>query len=263
MRIEPLSTANLREGIFCGGKNPNGELMFSQMEAWLQGDMLRGQVAYTDSGDVAGFVLYYPIERAPLEFEGEGFYMVQCLLVKPAFELQGFGSGLIAAAMRDASEYGAVGLAAQGFSPEAGDVYGPVPGSFFERMGMHVVESRGHSSLYFSRIKPGGRQPAFMNTQFKPPAAKDRLRVDILDCRNCYSAVRNVQVAKKVLDDLGDAVEVHVHDQNSRSAVVDKGMATGVFIDGNLTFFGRVTRPADIMSAFEAAMAAKRMRTDR
>ncbi len=72
MRIEQLSVENLREGVFCAKGKPHGEDMYRQLEAWLDGAMLRGQVARTDDGQPAGFVLYYPIEQAPLDVEGSG-----------------------------------------------------------------------------------------------------------------------------------------------------------------------------------------------
>jgi len=257
VRIEPLSIENLREGFFCPGDDPRGEKVYEQMQAWLAGDVLRGRVAYSDSDQVAGFVLYYPIEQAPVDFEGEDFYMVQCVLVKPEFAGQGIASALIAEALKDAAEHGAAGLAAEARPIHDAEKGSPMA-ALYEQLGMKLVESRGDRVLYFTRLRENAREPSFAKQRFRPPPGEQKVRVDILDCRRCYTASRNADVVQEVLRELGDQVEVHIHDQNSRQAVLDKGMSTGVFIDGALTFFKPIIDPEDVMTALEAALVARR-----
>src|SRR5690349_7281205 len=100
--IEPLSTENLRDGIFCPHGEPTGESMYEQLDAWLSGEMLRGQVARNELDGFDGFILYYPVEAAPIEVLGEGFYVIQCVFVRPEAVGMGVGSMLVDAAIQDA-----------------------------------------------------------------------------------------------------------------------------------------------------------------
>lgn len=265
MKIEKLNTDNLRGGVFCAHGKPKSEEMYDQMEAWLDGNLLRGQIARADNGDVAGFVLYYPIEEAPLDVEGEGLYMVQCVYVKPEYQKAGAGKALVEAAMADARKNGATGLAAEGFSDRINTGFEYKPGAFFAHMGMTATDTRGQGTLYYVGFNAEAEPPRYLEPDFKPkPHMEPRIKVDILDCRRCYTFVHNRNLVETVLAQVGeDKVTLEVHDQNDRAAILDKGMSTGVFIDGKLTFFDGPISEDDIMNAIEIAYNARLRSTDR
>ncbi len=263
MKIERLSVENLREGVYCPRGLRRSEEVYTQLEAWIDGNLLHGQIARADSGESIGFIIYGPIERMPMEIEGGSLYMVQCLFVKPEYQGREVGRMLIETALADAVERGASGLAAQGRSapPEGEADY--LPGSFFVHIGMMAGDSRGSASLYYIGKGEAVDPPKYMDPSFRPPQDETRVRVDILDCRLCYTAVSNREVVKQVAEGIGNGVKVVVHDQNSREAVVDKGMSTGVFIDGKLTFLEGHVSEKDVWNAIHVALAARREHVDR
>ena len=264
MKIERLSVDNLREGVYCPRGLKRSEENYAQLEAWLDGSILRGQIARDDSGEPVGFILYYPIERVPMEVDGSGLHMVQCLFVKPEFQDQGVGRALVESAMSDAMESGALGLAAQAHHMEPTDRTDYLPASFFEHLGMAPGESRGSTTLYYKSFGKSASPPRYLDPSFQPPPDETRIRIDILDCRRCYTAVTNRGIVEQVAQTLKDhEVKVVVHDQNTRPAVLDKGMSSGVFIDGKLTFFDGPITEEDVWNAIRVASSARGLRVDR
>lgn len=264
MVIEALSVENLREGIFCGGGRPREGEMYAQLEAWLEGNMLRGQIAREDDGVVSGFVLYYPIEHAPLDVTGEGLYMVQCVTVRPEFRGRGVGKALVESALSDARENGASGLAVEAFRGEkrGGSEY--MPATFFGHMGLEPGVSRGSATLYYKRLLKEAPEPAYLDLRFSAPPERNVVRIDVFDCRRCYTKVHNRSVVEAVAESVGSGrVKLVVHNQNSREAVLDKGMSSGVFVDGKLTFFKGPISEEDVMNAIEVAESARERLIDR
>ena len=265
MRIERLSTENLREGIFCARGRKHGEEMYVQLEAWLKGELLRGQIARAEDGEVAGFILYYPIEDAPLDFDGEGVYVVQCLFVKPKFQNGGIGKALIETALADAKAAGGTGIAAEGFHPHDGPDSGVMPGGFFGHVGMTPGESRGSGTLYYVSFNNASDPPRYLAPEeIEIPRATPRLKIDVLDCRRCHLAIDKRDLIEAVIDGVGaEKIDLEVHDTTSRETILDKGMSSGVFIDGKLTFFGMPLTEEDVWRAIEVAMSAREQATDR
>lgn len=263
MKIEELNVDNLREGIFCPHGSGHAEEMYGQMQAWIEGDCLRGRVARSDDGQAIGFILYYPVERAPLDIEGEGVYVVQCLYVKPEHQNRGVGKALIEAALANARVSGATGFAMEGFREQKMGAFSYVPGTFLQHMGMTAGESRGPMTLYYVEFQEDAMPPQYMTPRYEPPEDQARVRVDIFDCRKCYVGISNREVVKTVMEQLGDEVSVEVHDQNTREAVVDKGMSSGVFIGRMLTYFTGPISEDDVWTAINAAKQARDRATDR
>ena len=54
MKIEQLSMDNLREGVFCPAGTQFSHEWHGQLEAWLDGGMLKGQIARDDDGEAVG-----------------------------------------------------------------------------------------------------------------------------------------------------------------------------------------------------------------
>lgn len=263
MRIERLSTENLREGVFCASGLPDAEGWYQQLEAWLDGNLLRGQFARDEDGTVMGFVLYLNLERAPVEIEGPGYYMMQCLYVRPQYQGQGVGKALIEAALADARNCGAAGFVCEGFRAGPGGPKEFLPETFFQHRSMPSSDSRGLATLYYTVFTSSAPIPRYAPVKFKP-AREDRVRVDILDCRRCYHNVRARSVVESVLQQVdSEQVSVHWHDQSTREAVLDKGMSSGVFVDGRLTFFQGPVSEEDVLHALEVAIEARVHSTDR
>lgn len=263
MRVERLSVQNLREGVLCAKGKSYNEEYYQQLEAWLGGDQLKGHIARADNGDPAGFILYYPIEYAPLDVEGDGIYMVQCLYVKPEYQDTGIGTTLIKSAMTDAEGAGAKGLAVEGYDSDHAGGPGHATRDIYEEVGMSAVGSRGTGTLYFTALRKDAQPPRYLEPKFNPQPSQTRIRVDILDCRNCYERVSNRNVVQWVLEKAAlPNVEVVVHDQSTREAILDKGMSSGVFVDGRLTFFRGPVTEDDVWSAIEVAMSARELSTD-
>ena len=263
MKIERLSTDNLREGIFCPNNKNISDDVHDEFSAWIEGNQLRGQIARDDDGEVVGYVLYYPIEYAPIPVAGEGLYMVQCLLIKPGYENRGIGRALIESALDDAKNNDALGLAVEGFKYDEGNDNDRMPASFFEHIGMQPGESRETGTIYYLAFNQKMQPPQYTDCSFTPLPGHTRVRIDILDCRKCFTSIANHETVIAAIERTNADVEVHVHDQSSREAVLDKGMSSGIFIDGKLTFFRGPIEEEDVLNAIEIAYKARKQATDR
>jgi hypothetical protein len=263
MRIEQLRMDNLREGIHCGAGMPFADEWYGQLEAWLDGGMLRGQIARTDDGEAVGFVLYYPIEKVPMEIDGDGLYMVQCLQVKPPHDKGTVARLLIESAIADARESGATGIVTEGLAKRE-PLHDHVTATLLESLGLIKGQSRGFATIYYLVFEAGVEEPRYMPAQFVPPEGRSKLRVDIMDCRLCYVGIHNRQTVMQVVErSASDRAEVVVHDQNTREAVLDKGYSSGVFIDGKLTYFRGPVTEDEVMQAIEIAESAREREIDR
>lgn len=263
MRIEMLSTDNLREGVFCASGLPDADEWYGQLEAWLDGKVLRGQFARGDDGTVLGFVLYLDLEKAPVEIQGDGYYMMQCLYVRPEHQLQGVGKALIESALSDAQRCGAAGFVCEGFRPAPNGPREFLPETFFQHRRMPTGDTRGPATLYYTVFREDAPRPKYAPINFKP-SKTERIRLDILDCSRCYHNVRNRSIVDKVLSEIEKkGVEVHRHNQSTRETVLDKGMSSGVFVDGKLTFFQGPVSEEDILHALEVATEARAKASDR
>ncbi len=263
LRIERLTVDNLREGVLCRHSEDIDE-MYDQLAAWLKRESLRGQVARDDGGEVAGFILYYPVEEAPLDVEGEGLYVAQCMFVKPHLRKNGIGRALVESAVDDARAQGASGFAVEGFKGRYCGRFEYMPASFFEHLGMTAGESRGAGTLYFKGLIENARPPRYLRPQTKMVRDGAKVRVDILDCGRCYEWTTSRKLMELAIKKIGgEGIEVVVHDQNSREAIVDKGMSSGVFVDGKLTFFSGPITEDDVVNAINVAAAAREKRMDR
>ncbi len=263
MKIEPLSVENLRDGIFCAKGKRHGEEMYQELEAWVRGDILRGQVARSEDGRPVGFILYYPIEEAPMDILGEGLYVVQCVHVMPEFQNRGIGRALIETALSDARNSGASGMAVEGFRQQRPGRFEYLPGSFFQHIGLSEAETRGSATLYYVSFDQPANVPRYMPPAMVQPREHFRVRIDLFDCRMCYKYMDKTSVVKAMAESAGDKVELVVHDQNSREAVVDKGMSSGMFVNGGLTYFRGPVTEEDVMTAIEVAQAARERDVDR
>jgi len=258
MIIDTLVVDNLREGIFCAKGKPHGEEMYSQLEAWLRGDMLRGRIARLENGEMAGFIIYYPIENAPLDISGEGLYVVQCVHVKAQYRNSGIGRALIESALSDARENGATGLAVEGFRPQRDGSFPYLPGSFFQHMGLVPAESRGSATIYYMSFDKNTSPPTYLQPRPSTVNEKYRVRIDLFDCHKCYINIDGRSVVEVVAEKIGkNRVELVVHDQNNRKAILDKGMSSGMIVDGTLTYFQGPITEDDVMTAIEVAESAK------
>lgn len=255
MRIEPLSTANLKDGVYCAAERPDGTEIYDTLEVWLESNMLRGLVARDDSGEVAGFVLYYPIESAPLDVEGEGLYMVQCLFVKPEYQGKGAGRLLIEGAVSDARANGASGLAVEGYKKRTQLGYDFMPGAFFSHLGMIEGQSRDQGTLYYVNFDNSTNQPRYSSDIPK-------VKIDILDCRRCYVGISDRKVIDVIMETESPKQGINARKEDAEQAKTDKDMSSGVFIDGKLTFFGSMSEE-DVLNAIDAADSARNKFMDR
>lgn len=237
MRLEALSSRNLRQGVFCA-RGEAGQTMLDRLEEWLKEGILRGQVAFSDQGEAIGFILYYPIETAPMDVAGENFYAIQCVYVRPDQGKKGIGQKLVEAAVKDAQAQAVGGLAVEGFSFPSQGGFEFMPKAFFLDVGFKKVASRGPASLLFRAVRPGAKPPSYLKGAFQPPRGAKRLRLDLLNCERCWVGISNSDIVRRLARSYGDRVEVHEHDQNTRPAVLEKGLAVGIFLDGENVFLG-------------------------
>jgi hypothetical protein len=175
----------------------------------------------------------------------------------------GVGKALLEAAMQDARGHGAKGVAVTAYTNGNNVDFGHMPSSFYRKMGFSEVGQRGAATLLFAKFEQNAPIPAFAPMNYTPGLSSGRVRVDVLDCSRCWVGVKTSKLIDKIAESLGEKVEVKHHDQNVRAAVIDKGMSSGVFIDGELTFFGDPVSEDDIMRALEVALIAYHTRTDR
>jgi len=263
MRIEQLRMDNLREGIRCGEAMPFADQWYSRLEVWLDGGMLRGQIARTDDGEAVGFVLYYPIEKAPMEIDGDGFYMVQCLQVKPPHDKGPVARMLIESAIEDARTSGAAGIVTEGLTQKE-PRHDHVTATLLESLGLIKGQSRGFATIYYLTFKGNVDKPRYVPAKFVPPQGRSRLRVDIMDCRLCYVGIHNRETVLQAVERAAsEKPEVVVHDQSTRGAVLAKGYSTGVFIDGKLTYFRGPVTEDEVLQALDVAESAREQKTDR
>lgn len=263
MKIERLDMTNLREGVYCAQGSAFADEWYRQLAAWLDGGLLRGQIARNDQGETIGFVLYYPIENVPMEVGGDGLYMVQCLQIKPPNDRAKVARVLIDSAVADARSNGASGIVTEGLRDEDPE-HGHVTGEFLENLGLRRGQSRGFSTLYYVVFKEQTEEPRYLPARFDPPAGESKLRIDIMDCGLCYVGIHNRETVRQVVErSESRPVDLVMHDQSTRQAVVEKGMSTGVFIDGKLTFFRGPVSEGEVMDAIDVADSARRRETDR
>jgi GNAT superfamily N-acetyltransferase len=263
MRIEQLRMDNLREGIYCGQAMPFAEEWYCQLEAWLDAGMMRGQIARADDGEAIGFVLYYPIEKVPMEIDGDGFYMVQCLQVKPPHDKQGVAKTLIESAIADARGCGASGIVTEGLTKRE-PIHDHVTATLLESLGLIRGQSRGFATIYYLVFDPETAAPKYLPPRFAPRRGRSKLRVDIMDCRLCYVGIHNRETVMQAVErSASETVELFVHDQNTREAVAEKGYSTGVFIDGKLTFFRGPVSEQQVIDALDVADSAREREIDR
>ena len=263
MKIEQLVMDNLREGVFCGKSQPFAEEWYSQLGAWLDGGQLRGQIARNDEGEAIGFVLYYPIENVPMEVGGDGLYMVQCLQVKPSHDKSHVVKALIESAIEDARGNGASGIVTEGLREEE-PLNEHVSATFLETIGLTKGESRGIGTLYYVVFNNETDEPKYLPKRFDPPVTESKLRVDILDCGLCYVGIHNRETVKQAVErSESQPIELVVHNQSTRQAVIDKGLSTGVFIDGKLTFFRGPVSEQQVMDAIDIADSARKRAIDK
>jgi len=263
MRIEQLRMDNLREGIHCGHGMPFADEWYGRLEAWLDGGTLRGQIARTDDGEAIGFVLYYPVEKLPVEIDGDGLYMVQCLQVKPPHDKGDVAKALIESAVADARRSGATGIVAEGLTKEE-PLHEHTTATLLESLGLNRGQSRGFATLYYLVFSNETEEPHYMPPEFTPPRGRSRLRIDIMDCSLCYVGVHNRETVMQAVErSKSDNVEVVVHDMNTREAVASTGYSHGVFIDGKLTYFRRPITQEEMDEAIQIADSARRRDTDR
>lgn len=264
MRIEQLRMDNLREGVYCGKGMPFGDEWYTNLEGWLDGGSLRGQIARSDDGEAIGFVLYYPIENVPMEVGGEGLYMMSCIQVKPPHDKMGVARKLVDSAIADARRHGASGVVAEGVLEQASDEHEHVTAEFLQNLGMTRGQSRGFATLYYIAFSEDTQEPTYLPSRFVPPDSKTSLRVDIMDCSLCYVGIHNRETVLQAVErSKSDHIEVFVHDQNTRGAVIDKGFSSGVFVDGKLTFFRGPINEADVLEAIDVADSARRQSLDK
>jgi len=263
MRIEQLRMDNLREGVYCGQAMPFAEEWYGQLEAWLDGGLMRGQIARTDDGEAIGFVLYYPIEKVPMEIDGDGFYMVQCLQVKPPHDKRGIAKTLIESAIADARGSGALGIVTEGLTKrEPGHDH--VTAILLESLGLVRGQSRGFATIYYLVFDAEAVAPKYLPARFEPPEGRSKLRVDIMDCRLCYVGIHNRETVMQAVErSASERVDLFVHNQNTREAVADKGYSTGIFIDGKLTFFRGPVSEEQVIDALDVAESAREREMDR
>ncbi len=263
MKIEQLRMDNLRDGIYCPHGSQFGDRWYEGLEAWLDGGLLRGQIARSDTGEPIGFIVYYPIEKVPMEIGGDGLYMIQCLQVKPPHDQGGVAKALIDSAVADARGIGASGMVTEGLAtPDPEDDH--VSATFLDTVGLTKGQSRGFATLYYIMFDNECEEPSYLPTVFEPPTGRTKLRIDIMDCRLCYVGIHNRETVLQAVErSKSDSIEVVVHDQSSREAVVEKGISTGVFIDGKLTYFRRPATEDEVMDAIEVADSARRRAMDR
>jgi len=200
-----------------------------------------------------------------MEVGGEGLYMVQCLQVKPPHNKIGVARKLIESAIADARGIGAEGIVAEGLAEvEADSDHEHVTAEFLESLGLIRGQSRRFATLYYLTFSPDAEEPSYLPERFAPLAERTKLRVDIMDCSLCYVGIHNREtVIQAVERSASQNVEVRVHDQSSRGAVIDKGFSTGVFVDGKLTFFRGPVTEADVLEAIDVADSARRQDMDR
>lgn len=263
MKIERLVMDNLREGVFCGQGKQFAEEWYGQLGAWLDGGQLRGQIARDDKGEAIGYVLYYPIENVPMEVGGDGLYMVQCLQVKPLHDKTRIIKALIESAIADARDNGASGIVTEGLR-EADPSHEHMTATFLDTTGLTKGESRGVGTLYYVVFNKETDEPTYLPNRFDPPVSESKLRIDILDCGLCYAGIHNRETVKQAVErSKSQALEMVLHDQSTREAVIDKGLSTGVFIDGKLTFFRGPVSEEQVMDAIDVADSARKRSIDK
>ncbi len=252
MKIEQLQLNSLRNGVFCPGgcvsREGNGNL-----DAWLDGGILRGQVAKDNNGDILGFVLYYPIEMTPME-DGEGLYMVQCLHIGQTAHRARIAKILIDSAVADAFVQGGTSMTAHSLT-EAD--YSTTPATFVHNRGINTPESHNFTTVFYVVFNETQRQ-----TNHRGQSGRTKLRVDIVDCEKCYADANNQEPIEKAIEKL-DTRDIAARPKADQEAIVDRYFSSGIFLDGKLIYFVGPTSEDDVMSAIEVAESARKRSMDR
>lgn len=100
--------------------------------------------------------------------------------------------------------------------------------------------------------------PTYLQPRLPTVNEKYQVRIDLFDCHRCYLNIDGRSVIEAVAEKIGtDRVELVVHNQNNRQAILDKGMSSGMIVDGTLTYFQGPITEDDVMTAIEVAESAK------
>ncbi|NLN77583.1 MAG: hypothetical protein GX141_01520 [Armatimonadetes bacterium] len=244
MRIDQLCLDNLGDGVYC----PHGACLSrrgdGKLDAWLDGNTLRGRVAKDENGQTLGFVLYYPIEAAPTP-DGDGMYMVQCLQVAPVADKGEVAKALIESAISDAFENGSARLITNGLANEEG-----LEATFLHNRGLNENQAHGLTSLYF-----------IVFSDDTSNGSHSKLRVDVVDCQKCYAGANQEQTIQQVVET--SPIKGATTRRPGSEAAVDHYLASGVFVDGKLVYFTGPASEDELIDALQVADSARRRAMDR
>jgi GNAT superfamily N-acetyltransferase len=261
MKMERLSQSNLRQAIYCcQERGAAGEQQLQAFGQWIDEGRLYGQVA-REGPLVAGFVIYFPIERAPVEIEGQDLLAIQCMWVRPEMRGRGVGRGLIDQVCDDARRAGRKGIAMEGFTfPAESASAAFMPRDYFVSLGFRQLDHHWNNALLFLPLAEGAEPPAYSTNVFAPPAGRERLRIDMLNCDKCVAGLLNTELVCRLLPLYADRVEVFEYDQNLRENVLLRGRHFGIFFDGQLELHGGPTTEEKVRGIFERHLAERRGR---
>ncbi len=199
---------------------------------------LHAKLALDDAGTPGGMIQYLPIEESTVD--GSGLYFIPCIWVhghkqgRGNFQGRGMGSALLAAAEEHARALGAKGMAAWG-------LWLPfwMRASWFRKHGYRSADRDGIASLVWKPFDADARPPRWLRRSAKP-LEQTPARVNVTCFVNGWCTAGNLTAARarRVAEELGDAVVYREIDTSEHATVAEWGLADALFVDGKRLMTG-------------------------
>jgi GNAT superfamily N-acetyltransferase len=192
---------------------------------------LRVKFAMDEKNVIGGMIQYLPIEQSI--FEGNGIYVVLCIWIhghkqgRGNYQKRGMGKALLKAAEEDVQSMGSKGLAAWGVVIPAF-----MRASWFKRHGYTVVDKNGIMRLLWKPFAAGAQPPRFLKQREIPAGVPGKVNVTLFMNGWCTAQNMVFERTKTAAQEFGDKVNLQEYYTSDRAALVEWGIADGLFIDG-------------------------------
>jgi GNAT superfamily N-acetyltransferase len=260
MKIEPLSRSNVRRAmLYCRDRGAASERQLRAFEQWITEGRLYVHVA-RNGAQAIGFVIYFRIEKAPVEIDGEDVLAIQFMWVRP--DRRGWGGGRLfdGQVCDDAAHLGRKGVIMERFA------FSLVSGSAelmlrdYLSLGFRQLDHHWNNALFFMPPTEDAHTSQYSRSVFSPPAGKGCLRIDMLNSDKFVGGIMDTEIVQRPLLPYADMVEVRKHDQNLRENVLARGRHFGISLVDHFESFGAPITEDHARDTFERHLSPRSTR---
>jgi len=188
------------------------------------------KLAQDDDGKVGGMIQYIPIEQSFVE--GKNLYFVLCIWIhgykkgRGNFQKRGMGKALLKAAVEDAHEKSAKGIAAWGISLPFW-----MKASWFKKHGFQKVDKHSGQVLIWKPFDDEAVPPKWIKQKKTPEKIPGKVTVTAF--LNGWCSAQNIvfERAKRAASEFGDMVVFCEINTSDREVFLEWGISDALFID--------------------------------